>query len=358
MQFIYLISFLALAGMAFSQPVVNPTPEKSQNEAQTESAVSQKTSSPSESTAKADALAETTGAPVPIAEIGLSTGEIRRGVILRQDKTQVVYHDTTMNSEKILAQVDVIFIRSVDGKYQFNFGTDPVQPTAVEAAKPGDATTAWFLFGGVGFLTTNNSAVTEFIDSYAKALATDLNTRYALGGFRGENGQEAARFSGVFTADLRYLWHDLYFGFSVGYSFLPKSSAVVSSANYSSQETLNIDGYFIPALFTVYFPLFESGIWRFNLGVGGGALFSSVLLTLNNGIESDYEEVRTLSPAVHLQPELMLSLTSLTVIVSVPIFWAESLPIGNMGETLTISNRATTASMSGVGLQIAAGYKL
>ncbi len=358
MQFTYLISFLALTGMAFAQAAVDPQPEKPQNETQTENTVSPKVSPPSESTAKAEPAAETTGAPLPIAEIGLSTGEIRRGMILRQDKTQVVYHDTATNSEKILAQADVIFIRNVDGKYQFNFGTDTAQPTTVEAEKPGNTTTAWFLFGGVGFLTTDNSAVTGFIDSYAKALATDLNTRYALGGFRGESGQEAARLSGIFTADLRYLWRDLYFGFSLGYSFLPKSSAVVSSANYSSQETLNIDGYFIPALFTVYFPLFESGIWRLNLGVGGGALFSSVLLTLNNGSKSDYEEVRTLSPAVHLQPELMLSLASLTVIVSVPIYWAESLPIGNMGETLTISNRVTTASMSGVGLQIAAGYKL
>lgn len=298
---------------------------------------------------------ETTPNGAEFSEIGLSTGKVLRAIITRSDEKNIWYKENSAAEEKSLPVADAIFIRSGDGSYRFIF---PAETPAVENATAPAAEEDMMALAGIALQLADNSSVSGFTRDYANALAADYNARLNPKGFIGEQSREAAALAVQFSAELRFFWPNFILGFGMGYSFLPKSAAVVSSASYSGQETISIDGYFIPATATIYYRMVAAKDWGFNLGFGGGALYSSVLLTRNIGAGSNYEEVASLAPLLQFRPEFTLRAGVVTLVFALPVTWAESRPIGVIGENLSIQNRAVTASLTGVGFQVAAGIRL
>ncbi|MCX7633562.1 MAG: hypothetical protein N2Z22_09555, partial [Turneriella sp.] len=131
---------------------------------------------------------------------------------------------------------------------------------------------------------------------------------------------------------------------------LPKSSAVVSSPNYQGQETINTDGYQLPFAFILDRTLWRTDSVGLLLGLGAGALFSSVFTSRHFGNASDYHEQRSLAPLLVARLELFWRWGELRFVLKMPLFWAEGRPIAE--------DSPAAPSFSGVGLAIGLGYQL
>lgn len=293
-----------------------------------------------------------------VSEIGLATGKVFTAAIIQRDKKQLIYRLPGSADEQSLPLGEVIFIRSPKGAYDFIFPDE--KPAAVEAAavpqNAASSQTETLVLVGVGLTFSDNSVLTTFANDYAKALAADYNARLSPAGFVAQPGLEAGNLSAIFSAEYRWLRGDYALGLSAGYAVIPKSSAVVSSASYSGQETVNVDGYAVPVTAILYYRIWGDRSLGFNLGAGGGALFTSVLVTRNFGGSSGYEEARGFAPMLVLRPELSLRAGPVTLIAAVPVFWAEGRPVGGDITATQKSGRVAAASFTGAGFLLSVGY--
>ncbi|GAB4423405.1 MAG: hypothetical protein OHK0011_03280 [Turneriella sp.] len=296
-------------------------------------------------------------------EIGLATGKVIVAKIVQRSPKEIVYRLSTSTEETKLSLQEVIFIRSTDGAYEFIFPEEKPEEmpadgqTATPAPTAARSATENLFLVGVGVTLSDNSALTTFANDYAQALAADYNARLSPAGFVAQPGLDAAHLNALFSAEYRWLRGDYAIGLFAGYSILPKSSAVVSSAAYSGQETVNVDGYALPVTAILYYRIWGDRSLGFNLGAGGGALFTSVLMTRNFGSKSAYEEARGLAPMLLLRPEFALRIGSVNLIAALPIFWAEGRPVGHDISATQASGRVAAASFTGAGLQLAVGYE-
>lgn len=291
-------------------------------------------------------------------EIGLATGRVISANIVRRDKKEIVYRLPGSTDEQSLPLGEVIFIRSPQGAYDFIFPDE--KPVAAEAAavpqNAASSQTETLLLVGVGLTFSDNSALTAFAGEYARALAADYNSRLTPAGFVAQPGLEAGSLSALFSAEYRWLRGEYMLGLGAGYTVIPKSSAVVSSAAYSGQETINVDGYAVPVTVMVYYRIWGDRSFGFHLGAGGGALFTSVLVTRNFGRGSDYEEARGLAPMLQLRPELHLRAGPVTLVAAIPVFWAEGRPVGGDISAIQTGSRVAAASFTGAGFNLSVGY--
>lgn len=305
-----------------------------------------------------------------VSEIGLATGRVFAANIIQRDKKQLVYRLPGAAEEKRLPLSEVIFIRSAEGKYEFIFPEEKPEEKPEEIAKASEAHPSAqatvqqkaenMLLAGVGLLYSDNSTLTSFAREYAGVLAQDYNARLSPAGFVAQAGREAASVSALFSVEYRWLCTNSMIGVGAGYAEIPKSSAVVSSTNYSGQETITLDGYAIPITAVYYYRLIVQDYWAFEVGLGGGALFTSVLLGRNYNGNSSYEEARGLAPMLLLRPELSLRIGALAFFLAIPLSWAEGEPFsGEFSATgLTAATAAATPSLTGIGVQLALGYAL
>lgn len=293
-----------------------------------------------------------------LAEIGLATGKVIRCQIISRDAKEIVYRLTDSEENKRLALDEVIFVRSDKGAYEFIFPEE--KPAETKSAAPAQCTapaaSETLLLVGVGLTLSDNSALTAFAGEYARALAADYNSRLTPAGFVAQPGLEAGSLSALFSAEYRWLRGEYMLGLGAGYTVIPKSSAVVSSATYSGQETINVDGYAVPVTVMVYYRIWGDRSFGFHLGAGGGALFTSVLVTRNFGRGSDYEEARGLAPMLQLRPELHLRAGPVTLVAAIPVFWAEGRPVGGDISAIQTGSRVAAASFTGAGFNLSVGY--
>ncbi|MFZ5629368.1 MAG: hypothetical protein ACOY5B_09600 [Spirochaetota bacterium] len=293
-----------------------------------------------------------------VSEIGLATGKVFAANIIRRDKKELIYRLPGAAEEKRLPLDEVIFIRSAQGAYEFIF-PDEKPAGSQPAAAPQNTSqseTETLLLVGVGVTLSDNSALTAFARDYAGALAADYNSRLTPAGFVAQPGLEAGSLGALFSAEYRWLRGDYMLGLGAGYTVIPKSSAVVSSAAYSGQETINVDGYAVPVTAIVYYRLWGDRNFGLHMGAGGGALFTSVLVTRNFGGSSGYEEARGFAPMLVLRPELSLRAGPVTLVAAIPVFWAEGRPVGGDITATEKSGRAAAASFTGAGFMLSVGY--
>lgn len=302
--------------------------------------------------------AQPTAAPV---EIGLASGKVIRGELVRRDRQKMVYRASESAEDKELPLSEVIFVRDSTGRYEFIFPAEETGQSTTEqkpqenkmANLPVESETALFL--GAGLTAADNSPLTGFTRDVAGVLANDYNARLSPAGFVAQPGLNAASITTLFSTEYRRTRSDYLLGLMAAFALLPKSSAVVSSANYVGQETINADGYAVPIALLLYYRLWGDRDFGLNMGFGGGALFTSVLVTRNFGNKSDYEEFWGLAPLLVLRPELVMRWGSLSLLLATPVFWAE-------GRTVRYEvageSRSAAASLTGVGVTLAVGYSL
>jgi hypothetical protein len=289
-----------------------------------------------------------------LSEIGLATGKVITGIILRRDKRELIYRLSASDEEITLPLDEVIFLRSSTGTYEFIFPEEkPAEAAPPHAAIAADGENVVLV--GVGLTLSDNSPLTAFAREYASALAADYNSRLIPAGFVAQPGLEAGKLAALLSAEYRLLRADFMLGLGAAYTVIPKSSAVVSSAAHSGQETINTDGYAVPVTAIIYYRIWGDRNLSFSLGAGGGALFTSLLLTRNFGGKSSYEEVYGLAPMLIFKPELSLRLSSLLLALSLPVFWAEGRP-ATFETGVLPAGRNTAASLTGMGFQLAVGY--
>jgi len=292
------------------------------------------------------------------AEVGFATGKVLRCQNLRRQGRQIFCQLSGSDAEQNFSTDEVIFIRNAQGEYEFIFPDEAPAAANTNAVTPGapPAQHEALLLAGVGLGLSDNSDLTAFALDYARSLAADYNARLTPAGFVAQPGLEAAKLSAQFYLEYRYLRGDYALGLSAHYLTIPKSSAVVSSAFYTGQETVNVDGYALPVCALFYYRLWGDRDLGLHVGIGGGALFASVLLTRNYGNNSTYEEARSLTPMLQLTPELQLRVGALIVTAAAPLFWAEGRSVGGEITGVQTGSRVAAASITGAGLRLAVGY--
>lgn len=294
--------------------------------------------------------------PAP-SEIGLNNGQIIRGTIINVTATEVIYREGEDPAEKKLGTDTVIFVRSADGSYRFIY-----PPEAPVENKPATApgTTDFFFTAGIIAHFADNSTTGDYTREYGNALAAQYNQQTSAKGFTSNQTRDAAAIQWHFAVEPRLVQQQYMLGLHLGYAALPKTTAVISSAAYTGQLTLSINGTFYPVAAIFYYRLYAEPDWGLNLGFGAGAMYSSVQITQNNGTASDYQIFTSLNPILIFKPEFTYRLGPLTFYVSVPIFWAESRDVTDGEQTLLTTNakNVISANLTGVGIQLAAGMKL
>lgn len=294
-----------------------------------------------------------------LVEIGLATGKVIRGELVRRDRQKMVYRASESPEERELPLSEVIFVRDSTGRYEFIFPPEETAPTeqkpqekkAANLAVESEST----LFVGLGLTTADNSPLTDFTRDVADVLANDYNARLSPAGFVAQPGLDAASITTLVSAEYRRTRSDYLLGLMAAFALLPKSSAVVSSANYVGQETINADGYAVPVALLFYYQLWGDRDFGLKMGFGGGALFTSVLVTRNFGNKSDYEEFWGLAPLLVLRPELAMRWGSLSLLMAAPVFWAEGRPVRY---EIAGESRSAAASLTGGGITLAVGINL
>ena len=295
-----------------------------------------------------------------VVEIGLAIGRVFSATIISRDEKLLVYRLPGSPEEKSLPLDEVIFIRNAGGAYEFIFPEEkPAENPPAAAAKTAEKSQGeTLLLLSVGLTYSDNSALTSFTNDFAQALAADYNARLTPAGFVAQPGLEASRLSALFSAEHRWLRGVYSLGLGAGLTVIPKSSAVVSSASYSGQETVNVDGYAVPVTVIIYYRIWGDPGFGLNLGAGGGALFTSVLVTRNFGGSNDYEEVRGFAPLLIFRPELSMRAGPVTLIAALPVFWAEGRPVAADASVTEGTGRVAAASLTGAGITLAVGYGL
>lgn len=314
---------------------------------------------PAKSRAKELGKATTANETAP-SEIGLSTGQVIHGHVVRVTATEIVYKEVENSDEKTLASDAVIFIRSAKGEYRFIFPPEPVAETKAVAEKPEPQGTAFLLTLGATAHFADNSATGDYTRDLANSLATQNNQQLNPKGFTAQQTREAAAVQWQFFVEPRLTHKQFIYGMMFGYAALPKTSGLVSSSFYQGQLTLNLTGIFMPMAAMVYYRLISGADWGVNLGMGAGMLFTSVQLAQNNGSATEYQVFTSYNPLLVFKPEFTYKLGPVTALVSLPFYWAESRDVTD-GETtlLTVSKtNVVSANLTGIGVSLAIGMSL
>ncbi len=169
--------------------------------------------------------------------------------------------------------------------------------------------------------------------------------------------REAAAVQWQFFAEPRLIQKQFIYGLLVGYAALPKTSGLVSSSFYQGQLTQNLTGMFLPMAATLYYRLITGSDWGINLGVGTGLLFTSVQLSQNNGTATEYQVFTSYSPLLLFKPEFTYKLGPVTVLISIPYYWAESRDVTDGESTLltVAKTNVVSANLTGIGVSLALG---
>lgn len=308
--------------------------------------------------AGAAAIAQPEEKTEPMAEIGLSTGQVIKGIIVRVGEKEIVYKDDPKSPEKSLPADAAIFIRSPAGEYRFIFPPETAEQAAATKNEPQNS--EFIIIAGITGHFADNSATGDFTNEYANALAVQYNQQLNPKGFTARETREAAAVQWQFHAEPRLVYSQLMLGFSLGYAALPKTAALVSSSFYTGQLTLNVDGFFIPAVAMVYYRWVTGPDWGINLGAGAGVLYSSVHFTQNNGAASDYQIFTSYNPMLVFKPELTYRLGRFTLIAALPVYWAESRDLSDGDTTLSSVSKvnAISANLTGIGFSLSLGMNL
>lgn len=290
-------------------------------------------------------------------EIGLNTGQVIKGHVIRITATEIVYKESENSPEKTLASDAVIFVRSADGAYRFIFPPEPAAETQPAAPKPEPKTSALLLSFGIIAHFADNSATGDFTRDLSNALAVQYNQQLNPKGFTAQQTREAAAVQWQFFAEARLVQQQTMFGILAGYAALPKTSGLVSSSFYQGQLTQNLNGTFLPIAATFYYRLFAEADWGVNLGIGAGMLFTSVQLSQNNGTTTDYQVFTSYNPLLIFKPEFTYKLGPVTALLSLPFYWAESRDVTDGDTTLLSINKANvvSANLTGIGVSLALG---
>ena len=302
----------------------------------------------------AKAGAETESA---LSEIGLNTGQVIKGQVIRITATEIFYKEDEESPEKTLANDAVIFVRSADGSYRFIFPPEPAAEQQTAVAKPEPKTSGLLLSFGITAHFADNSATGDFTRDLSNALAAQYNQQLNPKGFTAQQTREAAAVQWQFFAEARLVQKQVMYGILAGYAALPKTSGLVSSSFYQGQLTQNLTGTFLPIAATFYYRLFAEADWGVNLGIGAGMLFTSVQLSQNNGTATEYQVFTSYNPLLILKPEFTYKLGPVTVLLSLPFYWAESRDVTDGDTTLLSINKANvvSANLTGIGVSLALG---
>lgn len=292
-----------------------------------------------------------------LSEIGLNTGQIIKGNVIRVTATEIVYKESEDGDEKSLGSDAVIFIRSANGTYRFIFPPEPVPDPNTVAAKPEPQSTGFLFTLGVTSHFADNSATGDFTRDFSNALAAQYNQQLNPKGFTAQQTREAAAVQWQFFAEPRLIQKQFIYGLLVGYAALPKTSGLVSSSFYQGQLTQNLTGMFLPMAATLYYRLITGSDWGINLGVGTGLLFTSVQLSQNNGTATEYQVFTSYSPLLLFKPEFTYKLGPVTVLISIPYYWAESRDVTDGESTLltVAKTNVVSANLTGIGVSLALG---
>ena len=315
----------------------------------------------STSLAAAPKTAKTGAAPETVpSEIGLNTGQVIKGQVTRITATEVAYKESEDTPEKILSNDTVIFIRSADGAYRFVFPAEPTPEANTAAAKNEPQGSAFMFTAGMTAHFADNSATGDYTRDLANALAVQYNQQLNPKGFTAQQTREAAAVQWQFFAEPRLVQKQFIYGLLVGYAALPKTSGLVSSSFYQGQLTLNLSGMFMPIAAMIYYRWLVAPDWCVNLGVGGGLLFTSVRLAQNNGSATEEQIFTSYNPLLVVKPEFTYKMGSITVLLSLPFYWAESRDMSD-GETTLLAVSKTnvvSANLTGIGVALAVGMNL
>ncbi len=306
------------------------------------------------------AVAET---PAPAAEtldeISDNAGHITKAKVLGIGEKEILIKDPVTGEDKKLATENLIFVRTVTGKYYFFFQPEP-PPSQSSTSKSGPAVGREFeITAGMAGHFANNDTVGNYTSEYAASLVTRYNQQVGSG-FSSTSSGGAAALHWQFFAEPRLNFENFILGLSIGYAGLPKTSAVVSSAGQAVQSTINVNGQFFPVAFMFYYRLINDGPLGINLGFGAGVLYSALRISIVGGPAENEQILTSMNPMLVFKPELTYKFGAVRFLISIPVYWAEARDVTDGDETLiqVSSRNIVSPKLTGVGVMLAAGIRL
>lgn len=308
---------------------------------------------------KTGAGAPETAPPAPsLDEVSDSEGKISKTKVLGIGEKEILIKDPVTGDEKKIPTDNLIFVRLANGKYYFFFPSEP-PPQQAPAKTTAAGPAKWEITAGFAGHFANNDSVADYTGDYAASLVTRYNQQIGSG-YSASPSAGAAAIHWQLFSELRLNFESFILGFSAGYAALPKNTALVSAPAQSVQSAISVNGQFFPATFMFYYRFIADGPLGVNFGVGAGALYSALRVTTIGGPADNDQILTSLNPMLVAKPEVTYQWGRITLLLSIPFYWAEARDVTDGEEALLkIKGRNIVApNLSGVGVMLAAGFRL
>lgn len=292
-----------------------------------------------------------------------------KGKIISVTDKEIIYKENGSAVETRMPLQNLHFLRRANGEYRFftPAKTELKEPTKVvtEEVKPKEPPPIekaekrafeFFLTGGGILHLARNSDAADYMKGLSAYVARSQNQANGATSFSGQLTQDAGKIQYQMFIEPRLAFKQFMIGLNIGYAGFPKITGLVSSPNHTNTVAISLTGYFIPAFALFYYRIPLPANFSLNVGLGGGIMHTSLLYA-----ENDSERRYTAwSAAGIVKPEISYKFGKITLMVSMPLYFAESRKVESGATSLVNGDtgKVISPNLTSISFSVAVGYQL